>query len=382
VRILFLDQYSELGGAQQTLLDTVDAVQQNGWGVHVLLPGQGALVEELRYRRVPVSEIPSGPYNSGTKSFADSIRFALDLRQQVRVISDAMARADADLLYVNGPRLLPAASLAAKDAVPVVFHLHNHLRGSALRVTRWSIRRSGATVIGCSDSVLDPVRSCGTQKVQVIPNGVRDAGYRVRAFDRAGAWRIGMVGRVAPEKGQMEFVDAVGILHREFPEARFVICGSSLFSDRHGYDKAVRLRARGLPVGFIGWQNDISHVLDELDLLVVPSLQEGMGRIIVEAFSAGVPVIAFPAGGIPEVIRNGESGFLTTLFTAEALAEQIRGAMGADPAILRQVARSARRIWERTYTIAVYQKRITRLLEPLLPVSQAARETEMLPQRT
>ena len=47
---------------------------------------------------------------------------------------------------------------------------------------------------------------------------------------------------------------------------------------------------------------DVGHVLNDLDLLVVPSHQEGMARIVLEAFSAGVPVVAFPAGGIPEAV--------------------------------------------------------------------------------
>ena len=54
MRVLFLDQFSDLGGGQHALLNTVDAVQQNGWEPHVLVPGQGELVEALRSRNVPV----------------------------------------------------------------------------------------------------------------------------------------------------------------------------------------------------------------------------------------------------------------------------------------------------------------------------------------
>ena len=62
------------------------------------------------------------------------------------------------------------------------------------------------------------------------------------------------VGRIAPEKGQMEFVKARPLLNDEFPQARFVICGAPLFGARSDYFDAVRLRARGLPVEFVGWQ--------------------------------------------------------------------------------------------------------------------------------
>ena len=375
MRILFLDQFSELGGAQHALLDTVDAVQQRGWQLQVLIPGSGALVEALRSRNVAVTEIPCGPYGSGHKSVADSMRFALDLRRQVRRINDLIAGAKIDLVYVNGPRLLPAAVLATPRHVPILFHLHSHLSGSGLRVVRWSIRRRAVSVVGCSKSVLEPLE----RKWHVILNGVPDAGYRERSFDRP--WRIGIIGRILPEKGQMEFVNAAASLNDEFPEARFVICGAPLFGARSDYFDSVRLRARGLPLQFIGWQRDVRHVLSELNLLVVPSHLEGMGRIVLEAFSAGVPVVAFPAGGIPEAVIDGVTGFLTRQFTAQALASRIGDVMTTDPATVQEIARNARQAWMRSFTGGAYKRNVTNLLQTLVserePASQEEREVEM-----
>jgi glycosyltransferase involved in cell wall biosynthesis len=382
VRILFLDQFSEMGGGQHALLDTVNAVRQSGWEPQLLVPGRGALVDELRSRNVEVGEIPCGPYASGNKSAADSIRFAIDLRRQVRIISNLAANGNIGLIYVNGARLLPAASLAATGGAPIVFHVHSHLRGSALRLARWSIRRSAATLFGCSNSVLEPLRNhTDPHKLHVVPNGVRDAGYRERAFDRRASWRIGIIGRIAPEKGQMEFVNAAAMIKDEFPQARFLICGAPLFRARSDYFNEVRLRARDLPVEFVGWQQDVGRVLNELDLLVVPSLEEGMARVVVEAFSAGVPVIAFPAGGIPEVVIDGETGFLTRHFSAEALAARIRDVVAVAPDDVRQIASNARKAWAQSYTVGAYEGRITSLLETMVPASRKEREAEMLPQR-
>jgi len=378
VKLLFLDQYSELGGAQQTLLDTVEAVQRNGWQARVLLPGDGPLVEAFRSLGVAAGRIPSGPYRSGSKSAADSMRFALDLKRQVRVISDLTAQCDCDLIYVNGPRLMPAAALASPGRAQVVFHSHSHVDGIAARLVRWGVRRTAATVIGCSDSVLHALRPrVDPQNMFVVPNGVRDAGYRERVFGRGGDWRIGMVGRIGPDKGQLEFAAAAAILAREFPGARFVICGAPLFGSSSSYFDKVRERMRGLPAEFLGWRQDVSSVLSELDLLVVPSRREGMARVIVEAFSAGVPVIAFPAGGIPEVVVDGETGFLTRQFTADALASRIREVIGA-PEALQRVARNARQAWARLYTVPAYQECIIDLLERVAPAAPTESETEAL----
>ncbi|MGP0074203.1 MAG: glycosyltransferase family 4 protein [Bryobacteraceae bacterium] len=382
MRILFLDQFSELGGAQQALLDTVDAVQQNGWDPNVLVPGRGPLVEALQSRHVQIGDIPCGPYNSGHKSAADSVRFARDLRRQVRIVRDWIGGASIGLIYVNGPRLLPAAALAARGEVPVVLHLHSHLHGSALRLTRWVLGWTAPTAIACSNSVVKPLgRHIDKRKLHVIPNGVRDAGYHERDFGRGGCLRIGMIGRIAREKGQLAFVNAVALLKHEFPQAHFVICGAPLFQASRDYFDAVRLRARDLPVEFVGWQEDVNAVLSELDLLVVPSLKEGMGRIVLEAFSAGVPVVAFPAGGIPEAVVDGVTGFLTREFSDCALAARIREAMTSEPETLRQIARNARQAWAQSYTLSAFQKHITNLLETRARASREERVTEMPLQR-
>lgn len=366
MRILFLDQFSELGGAQQALLDTVDAVEQVGWEAHALVPGGGPLVEALRSRGIQTGEVPCGPYRSGSKSVADCIRFATDLRRQVRIIRDAAKRANIDLIYVNGPRLLPAAAFAARNKIPLVFHVHNHLRGAALELTQWILRSMVAYVVACSKSVVNQFRrDVETGRLHVIPNGVRDAGYRVRDFDFRDRLRIGIIGRIAAEKGQKEFVEAAALLRNEFPQARFVICGATMFDSGRNYFETVRLRARNLPVEFPGWQDNVSTVLDELDLLAVPSLEEGMSRVVLEAFSAGVPVIAFPSGGIPEAVVDGVTGFLTRECSGAALAARIREVLGLNPRSLWRVAREGRQAWGLSYALGIYQDRITNLLETL-----------------
>ncbi len=378
MKILFLDQFSELGGAQQTLLDTVQAVRRNGWQAHVLLPGCGPLVEKLQSLAVPVGEISCGPYHAGNKTAADSLRFMFEMPCQVRTIRALDAHEHFSLIYVNGPRLMPAAALAS-HGTRIVFHAHCHVYGMAARLLRWGVGKAQATVIACSNSVLDPIRHCADTRIMfVVPNGVRDAGYRKRDFGADGKWRIGIIGRIAPDKGQLEFAGAASILARELPTARFVICGAPQFGESSEYFDTVRQQALGLPVEFIPWQPDVGPVLRGLDLLIVPSKREGMARIIVEAFSAGAPVVAFPAGGIPEVVLDGETGFLTRELSIAALVSRIREVIDA-PEQLQRVASNARQAWARQYTISAYQECITRLIEQA--ASPAELETETLQQR-
>jgi glycosyltransferase involved in cell wall biosynthesis len=115
--------------------------------------------------------------------------------------------------------------------------------------------------------------------------------------------------------------------------------------------------ARDLPFRFAGWQQDISRVFAKLDLLVVPSTPaDSTPRVIVEAFSAGVPVVAFAAGGIPEIVKDGQTGFLASDFTAEALAARIRSVLDMHPGTLRAVVQEAKEAWRARYTLSRFQE--------------------------
>ncbi|HTR34733.1 MAG TPA: glycosyltransferase family 4 protein [Bryobacteraceae bacterium] len=379
MNILFLDQYSDLGGAQQVLLDTLDATTERGWHAHVLIPAPGPLWDEVRSRGVSVSTISCGQYRARRKSAGDAMRFPFDVSRQVTTINLLTRRGEFDLIYVNGPRLLPAVALARGRDARVVFHAHSHVKQKfAAWLVGRSVQRAGARVVACSHSVAEPLRTY-TNELCVIPNGVRDMGFHHRDFGRDGKWRIGLIGRIAPEKGQTEFLRAAARLQADLPGAEFLICGAPLFGASDRYSNEAHTIARGLPVRFLEWQADVSRVLHTLDLLVVPSIQEGMGRVALEAFSAGVPVIAFPTGGIPEIVKNGETGFLTPEVSPEALAELILE-VTSKRELLQQVVFNVRRVWQCSYTTASYKERITRLLESLASANSSEGEKEALPQ--
>jgi glycosyltransferase involved in cell wall biosynthesis len=386
VNLLFLDQYGDLGGAQGCLLDLMPAIRDRGWVAHAAVPGAGPLAERLRATGAMVHEIRGGRYRPGTKTPADFLRFPFDIARQARTIGRLLDETQFDLVYVNGARLLPAAAMAVQGRAPVVFHAHWRYAGAAAMAARWSIRRSSATAIACCRYVAAPL-GAPEPRLHVIPNGVADCGFRERCFDAAAGFRIGIIGRIAPEKGQAEFLRAAALLAPEFPNARFAICGAPLFGEQgyfseQGYDDEVRRRARGLPVEFLGWRDDVAGVLRQLDLLVIASSEEGLPRVLLEAFSAGVPVVAFPAGGIPEALEDERTGFLVRQSSAEALAARIRTLMTGDPTRLREVAHNARQAWERCYDVSHYRRGVTNLLAALTPASRAEIRTSALLLRT
>lgn len=361
MNILFLDQFSDLGGAQQCLLDLIPAVQAAGWTAVCAAPGPGRLSEKLRDQGVAFYSLPAMPFAAGPKPPRDFVRFAFGVPQLARKIDHAMRESRADLLYVNGPRVLPASAWAARKArLPVLFHSHNYLaqRSAAVLAGR-SLEFARARVIACSRYVTRPLaRYIDPAQIRVIYNGVAAANGERRAAT-AGP-RIGIIGRISPEKGHLEFIQAARLIVQSHPTTAFLICGAPLFSDPEAsqYFERVRQAAEGLPAEFTGWQDDVPSVLAGLDLLVVPSLREpGAPRVILEAYAARVPVVAFASGGIPEILHDLETGFLVEPPTAEALAAKIQSVLQS-PELMRNIAERAYSVWKEQFTLERYQREV------------------------
>ncbi len=367
MRILFIDQFSEPGGGQGALLDLLPAVRERGWTAHVAVPRGGSLPARVRALGGTVDAIHCGSYASGRKTAADGLRFAWNLPRLCREIARLAEAYQADLMYVNGPRILPAAALVARRRTPLLFHCHARIfQPAAARLAGQALRlASGALVAHCRFAAEPLVRYVDPRRSEVVYYGVAEC--PAESAPRApGSRRIGVIGRVSPEKGQAEFLRAARLLVQEVPQCTFVICGAPLFSDAAAvrYYEQVRELAAGLPVEFLGWRDSVCPVLSGLDLLVVPSIQEpGTTRVILEAYAAGIPVVAFPSGGIPEVLEHGRTGFLVEPATPETLARGLRDLLLGPASRLKAAAEAGRSAWRERFTLARYRRDILAVIE-------------------
>ena len=168
-------------------------------------------------------------------------------------------------------------------------------------------------------------------KISVVPSGIdlrRFAGARVDRLSKRrelgvppAALAVGFVGWLLPIKGLSFLVRAMpGILARH-PESFLVLVGKG--------DDEAKLRSLADSLGlngrvlFLGWRPDVEEILPCLDLLVLPSLNEGMGRVLVEAMAAGVPIVASHTGGVPDLVWDGQNGLLVPPADSEALERAI-----------------------------------------------------------
>ena len=354
MRIVFLDQFSDFGGAQLCLRDVLEEVSRLGWQAEVMAPGTGPLLDFARERGVAVQVLPLTRYSNGSKTASDVLRFGVDMARSASILRRVLQERPADLVYVNGPRILPAVSGLR---VPLLFHSHSLLdKQYARTIAGWVLRGPHARVLACSEFTAQPLKGlAGTESVRLVYNGVSDHGFRPRNAS-AGPVRVGLLGRIAPEKGHLDFIRAaVAIPDRT--NVQFSITGAALFSNAT-YEHAVRSAGTAAGVEFHGWSDNVSQALHDLDILVVPSAgHDASPRVILEALSAGTCVVAYPSGGIPELIRDGYSGLLTASPSAGELADLIR-ILAANPALRSRLASNGRREWEARFRVERFRSEV------------------------
>jgi glycosyltransferase involved in cell wall biosynthesis len=195
--------------------------------------------------------------------------------------------------------------------------------------------------------------------VRIVYNGIRDLGMSVRA--RNLHTRIGVLGRIAAEKGQLTFVRAARVAAAIEPELSFCITGAPVFGSQD-YVDAVRREAGDL-VTFSDWTEDIGAFFAGIDVLVVPSeAVDANPRVIPEAYAAGVPVIAFDSGGVSELLSHNETGLLVQEHSVEALAAAMCSAVHRTGE-LNQMAINGHKRWQERYTLPRFQSEVCEALE-------------------
>lgn len=141
-----------------------------------------------------------------------------------------------------------------------------------------------------------------------------------------GHYSIGMIGNFFPEKRHLDFIHAAQKVKKEFPQSKFFIFGSAFYpASDPSYTRCIKKTIRDLHMQkdmiLSGFLNDIHREIEQMDLIVLPSIGEGFSNAILEAMALGKVVVASNSGGNPELIENGETGFLVPPKNPEKLAE-------------------------------------------------------------
>lgn len=186
-------------------------------------------------------------------------------------------------------------------------------------------------------------------RLRVIPNGVAPLDVATASQRAAARAALGLgdgflvttVGRLAPEKNFPMLVDAFARATATEPTARLVFVGDG--SERAALEQQAAKAGVADRVHFLGWRKDVAALLPAFDLFVLSSFSEGLPMSMLEAMSAGVPIVSTAVGDIPEVITDGETGHLVPGADTEALANAI-GAMQASREERARIGTAGRRL--------------------------------------
>ena len=172
---------------------------------------------------------------------------------------------------------------------------------------------------------------------------------------------IGYIGRLSEEKGIMNFLGSILTIHEKKVKLNFLIVGDGVQRDKIN----IYIRENGLDnyVELTGWipHNELPLYLNQLKLLVLPSYSEGLPNIMLEAMACGTPVLATPVGAIPDIIKDGETGFLMENNSPECIAANVIRAL--EHPDLEGVAERARALVEREFTFEKAVERWRAILE-------------------
>jgi glycosyltransferase involved in cell wall biosynthesis len=347
-RVLLLITLAETGGAQTYVAALAKALARE-YDVLVAAHGEGFLADAgLRY--VPLRHM---------RRRLDPLHDLLALVELFRLFR----RERPLVVHANSSKAGVLGRLAALAArVPVrFFTVHGWAfkahSGRAATAYLWADRLMSpltTTTICVAHGERDAglrARTCRADRTVVIHNGVALDGPRRPPGPAARPATLVSVGRLRAPKDFLTLVRAIAAL--EPGSARLRIAGDG--PDRAAVEAEVDRLGLGGAVELLGTRNDVPALLAGADVFVLASDSEGLPMSVLEAMAAGLPVVASAVGGVPELVRDGETGFLVPPRDSAALAGALERTV-SDPALRDRLGEAARRRVEREFSFERFER--------------------------
>jgi glycosyltransferase involved in cell wall biosynthesis len=362
INILDLRDTREIGGPGKTILETYRAIDRSRFNLHLGLfrsvddRAETPFLEAARSIGMPIHQVRArGPYDP-----ALIWRLAALVRQQRFDIVHSH-EASSDVI---------TWCMRAIHSVPIVSTAHGWIGNSSkqrfmIDLDKRVLRRFDR-VIAVSEKMQRDLIDAGvpSARVTLLHNAIVLEKYRRSTESGALEAMVGRqlprpvlvsIGRLSPEKGHADLIDALAIVAARGRQVTAVLAGDG----PSRADLAARIHAAGLQdrVHLPGYVQQPARLLQEADLMVLPSHTEGLPNAALEAFALEVPVLATRVGGTPEVVTDGVTGKLVPPHSPESLAAGIMSFLD-DPATWRQWAQQGRHTVETQFD---FKTRTTKL---------------------
>jgi glycosyltransferase involved in cell wall biosynthesis len=240
-----------------------------------------------------------------------------------------------DVVHAHDPHAVAMAALAlsmstqlAKPPLVAARRVDFHLRGNSL--SRWKYRQVDCFICA-SEAIRQMLIGDGVPagRTVAVHEGIDiDRVERAEPANLHGElWLphqapiVGNVAALVPHKGQRHLIEAARAVVQQVPDARFIIAGEGEL--RPALERQIKEYHLEKHVLLAGFRPDVLSVHQAFDIFVMSSVTEGLGTSLLDAMAAGKPVIATRAGGIPEVVADGQTGVLVDPRDHHAMAEAI-----------------------------------------------------------
>ena len=355
-----------IGGMETYVERLVENLPADRFAITALCPFESPFTQRLRARdiEVLVTPMPDDPPWSSIQ------------------MTCAMIRSGAiDVLHAHLPNAHALAGIAGRlTGKPVLATLHGHKVG----MLDLEVHRNAGTHLSvvCRQSYFHALGlGVSAGQLSCNPNGVdteafkprpRPAnGLRARLGIDASAQVVGFLGRLSPEKGPEVFLRAALLAHARMPQVHFVFVGDGPLAASL-QEQIQRLKLDGR-VHMAGLQRDVATVLNDIDVLVSSSHSEAMPLAVMEAMASGLPVVATRVGGIPDMIDQGESGWLVAPNDFADIATRLEQIL-LTPGELERMGLAARARAVEKMALSDTVEGIAQLLTRLVPTRATQRE--------
>jgi len=398
LRVLFFDHTGAQSGAEIAMLNLVRHLDRAKVTPVVVFGAGGPVAEQMRaFAETHVLPLPIAVATAKKDSLgiATLFRFRATLGGIAYIwrLARFIREKEVDLVHTNSLKADLIGGFAARiSRRRLIWHVrdridNDYLPSPVVRTFRWLSRWVPHFVIANSTATLESLDSPGQQGGSV-PSEPNRGGRSIvvhdgtlwpfpadRTVESNGLFRIGLIGRISPWKGQHIFLRAAELVHQRFPQARFFIVGGAMFGEAE-YEREVRSLTESLGISnvvtFTGFRSDVQNIIADMDLIVHASTTgEPFGQVIIEGMAAGKPIIATDGGGVPEIVEHGKTGILVPMGDAQIMAEAISKVL-ADPALAADMGARGRERVHDYFTIerkarkveAVYQRMLSRPQRP------------------
>ncbi|MBN1622153.1 MAG: glycosyltransferase family 4 protein [Endomicrobiales bacterium] len=320
-KILFISNLIKIGGGERNLLDLVSNLDRDKFAPVVICPEEGPLTEELNKKGIQVIITKFG---IAKKVFGFIPVISIST---ISTFYNIIKNEKIDLINSNSYQGVLFTGIPAKLCkIPLVWTMHMWRLGSGIQGIL--INYFVSKVIAVSNAVKNyfiansPVPE---SKIETVFLGIDTKKYtklnkrsdiRNEFAVKDNGPLIAIVGRFQAIKGHIYFFEAAKLIKKEVPEIKFMVVGERIFDRKDDKDYPGQIKQIISDFGlendviFTGYRTDIPDILSAIDVLVMSSLKETFGLVLLEAMAANIPVVSTRCGGPEDIIEDSASGFL------------------------------------------------------------------------